>query len=131
MLQLIYVSSVRDPQSTDPEAILAVSRRNNRRDQVTGLLYYDGRRFLQALEGPAAAVEAAVARIQADARHRAIVILSRRDIAEREFGDWSMAYRSPEAGIDDFVAKVSQLVEHASPSVRGTFEGFAEARRAA
>ncbi len=67
MRQLIYVSSV--PQQgppPEPEAILAASQRNNARDGLTGLLYADGRRFLQVLEGEASAVAATIARIERD-----------------------------------------------------------------
>ena len=78
MLQLVYISSA--VGKPDVGAILAVSRRNNARDDVTGLLYADGVRFLQALEGPADKVEAAFARIGADPRHRAVVVLSRRTV---------------------------------------------------
>ncbi len=42
--QLVYISSVKgDPGAINPDAILHVSRRNNARSGVTGLLYYDGR----------------------------------------------------------------------------------------
>ncbi|MEP9357460.1 BLUF domain-containing protein [Sphingomonas sp. KR3-1] len=130
MLQLIYVSTAR-ANDADCAAILATSRENNGRDGITGLLYSDGKRFLQALEGPEDRVEAALARIQADPRHRAIVLLSRRTVDHRDFGDWAMAHRLPGADGDLFLARVAQLVAQASPDVRATFEGFAEARRAA
>jgi hypothetical protein len=132
MLQLVYVSSATpNAAPADPAAILAVSRTNNRRDSITGLLYSDGTRFLQALEGPADKVEAAFARIKQDERHRAVVILSRREIDAREFGDWEMAHRMPGADADRFIARVSELAANASPNVRATFESFAQVRRAA
>lgn len=129
MLQLIYVSTSRPGAVIDLDDILDRSRRNNRRDAITGLLHHRGRRFLQALEGPADRVEVTYARIAADPRHFAIVILSRRDVVDREFGDWSMAVDdgSDPAGM---VARVAALVEHAAPAVRGTFEGFAAMRAA-
>lgn len=132
MLQLVYVSSV-SPNAgpADPAAILAVSRPNNQADAITGLLYSDKARFLQALEGPADKVEAAFARIKADPRHRAIVILSRRDIDAREFGDWAMAHRVPGADADRFLARVADLTAAAAPEIRATFEGFVQVRRAA
>lgn len=84
MLQLVYISSAVDkPSSAD---ILAASRRNNARDGITRLLYGDGVRFMQVLEGPDDKVEAADARIKGDQRHRAAVVLFRRAIEEREFG---------------------------------------------
>jgi len=132
VLQLVYVSSARAAAGpVDHEAILEVARRNNARDAITGLLYADGKRFLQALEGPDAAVEAAFARIQADPRHHALVLLSCRQIEAREFGDWEMAHLTKLTERDGFVARIRDLVARATPAVRGTFEGFAAIRRAA
>jgi hypothetical protein len=129
VLQLVYVSSASPAAASATDAILATSRRNNARDGITGLLYSDGTRFLQALEGPDAEVESAFERIKADPRHRAIVALSRRRIDAREFGEWEMAHRAPGSDADAFIARIGALAEHASPDVRATFEGFAETRR--
>lgn len=131
MLQLVYVSSAAPGTPADPAEILRVSRRNNARDGVTGLLYADGRRFLQALEGDPHAVEAAFARISKDPRHRAVVILSRREVDAREFGEWEMAHRTPGADADGFIARIADLSSGASADVQATFEGFAKVRRAA
>ena len=127
MLQLVYVSTARAGATIDLDHILACSERNNRRDGITGLLHHRGRRFLQALEGEAAMVAATYARIAADPRHFAMVVLSRREVAAREFGDWAMAADDGSGGV---VVQVAKLVEGAAPSVRGTFEGFAAMRAA-
>ena len=129
MLQLIYVSSViGQPNNAD---ILATSRRNNARDGITGLLYADGVRFMQVLEGPNDKVEAAYARIKPDQRHRAAVVLSRREIEEREFGPWDMAARLPGEEGEAFLGRVDRLIAKAHPNVRATFDGFARVDRAA
>ena len=129
MLQLVYISTATGSPAVT--SILAVSRRNNARDQVTGLLYADGVRFLQALEGPGAMVEAAFARIQQDARHRALVVLSRRSVEQREFGDWVMAHREPGSATEPLLARIAPLLTDTSPAIRATFESFAQVRRAA
>lgn len=129
MLQIVYISSA--VGTVDTAQILAASRRNNARDGLTGLLYADGRRFLQALEGEALAVERTLERISADPRHRAVVVLSCRDIEVREFGEWAMAERVAGAEGDAFVAHVRTLIANAAPSVRATFDGFVQLRRAA
>jgi len=132
MRQILYISTAATAlQAGEADTILATSQRNNSRDAITGLLYFDGKRFLQALEGDSVALDETLTRIERDARHRAIVILSDREVAEREFGDWSMAYRAPGADADAFVARVEALVEKASANVRATFTSFAETRRAA
>jgi len=129
MLQLVYISTA--TKGANCADILRTSRRNNGRDSITGLLYADGVRFMQALEGPEEAVEAAYHRIKADPRHRAPVVLSRRDVATREFGEWEMAERRPGQQGDAFVSRIDGLVANASPSVRATFTGFMEVKRPA
>jgi hypothetical protein len=59
LLSVIYVS-VADPLIRDEDiaAILLAARRNNRRDDLTGALIYNGHNFMQLLEGPAKKVEA-------------------------------------------------------------------------
>ncbi|HET9511089.1 MAG TPA: BLUF domain-containing protein [Sphingomonas sp.] len=132
MRQILYISTAAGKiVGRDADDILATSRRNNTSDGLTGLLYFDGKRFLQALEGEPGAVARALTRIESDPRHRAIVILSDRTVDEREFGAWSMAYRAAGSDADDFIARITDLVASASASVRATFTGFAEARRAA
>lgn len=131
MLQLVYISSASPAAPTDVAPILQTSRRNNVRDGLSGLLYADGRRFLQVLEGEPEKVEAAFARISCDPRHRAVVVLSRRDIDAREFGDWAMAHRAPGQDADAFIARIDALSAHASPDVKATFESLARLRRAA
>ncbi|MEH3123929.1 MAG: BLUF domain-containing protein [Sphingomonas phyllosphaerae] len=128
MLQIVYISSA--VGAIDTAAILAASRRNNARDGLTGLLYTNGKRFLQALEGDAANVERALARITADPRHRAMVTLSCRDVGAREFGDWAMAERVAGDDADAFMERVRALVAGAAPSVRATFDGFVQLPRA-
>ena len=132
MRQLVYISTVAGPTADIvPAEILNISRRNNMKAQVSGLLYFDGRRFLQALEGEDAAVAETFARIKDDPRHRAVVILSDRQVSTREFGDWAMAFKSRGQADDQVQMMVSMLSAEASPEVRATFESFAQLRRAA
>ena len=111
--------------------ILAASQANNRRDEITGLLYSDGKRFLQAIEGADPQLTRTLDRIRADRRHRAIVILSDRATEQRAFGRWAMAQRAPGDGAEAFLAQISSLGAGASPTVRATFEGLASVRTAA
>ncbi|MGJ3626505.1 BLUF domain-containing protein [Sphingomonas sp. MMS24-JH45] len=52
MLQIVYISSSTARGVDLTSSILEVFSHNNRRDRVTGLLFADGTRFLQVLEGP-------------------------------------------------------------------------------
>jgi hypothetical protein len=127
MIQLCYISTARPPMPwSEVDQILATSRRNNARDGVTGLLLFNGKRFLQLLEGAPAKVQMVYDRIESDPRHFAIVKLSERQIEEREFGGWAMAFdRFP---ADDRVAigaKVAELTQGASANVRALFMSYA------
>ncbi|GAA0674111.1 hypothetical protein FHT00_001429 [Sphingomonas insulae] len=131
MRQLVYISSIKRDATIDPATVLAQSRRNNARARITGLLFFDGKRFLQALEGDDAQVDATFARIQQDARHHALVILSDRTIGAREFGEWAMAYHAPGDDHAAALERIERLVAGADATVRATFESFARVRRAA
>ncbi|MBC9033913.1 BLUF domain-containing protein [Sphingomonas sp. JC676] len=132
MRQIVYISTAAsDVSAADLHEILVTSQINNRRDGITGLLYSDGKRFLQAIEGHEPQITQTLERIREDGRHRAIVILSNRQIDEREFGSWAMAERCAGDGADAFLSQVSVLVAGASPPVRGTFEGLVRVRTAA
>jgi hypothetical protein len=129
MLQIAYISTAKglvDQALLDD--ILSVSRRNNRAAGITGLLVSGGRRFLQVLEGPDQAVLTTYARIQTDPRHRAFVLVTCQPVADRAFGDWSMAYR--EGGLhlaDDRLAGAVEALtaKIADPNLRAQFSGFA------
>lgn len=102
ILQVGYVSTAVRPQSPEVmHAILAASRHNNAALHVTGLLVAGGRRYLQVLEGPVAATEGLLSKIEADERHQGCVTFLRRNVEERSFGEWSMAFRgSPSLSLE-------------------------------
>ena len=136
MLQLTYISSTTKLVTEgDVDQILAASRRNNTAAGITGLLLYDGRRFLQALEGEQPVVERTYARIKADPRHRAVVLLGSADVTERAFGNWSMAAERVmrvAGGGEDVPAAVDRLTEAvADRSMQAMFRSFARVRAAA
>jgi hypothetical protein len=88
--QLIYMS---EPFGFDDgilNGILSISRRNNARDDITGALVCRRDIYLQLLEGPEAAVEAAFARIVGDDRHLALKRLSCETVPDRIFPEWAM-----------------------------------------
>jgi hypothetical protein len=132
VLRLTYISSsVGLVSETDVSSILAVSRRNNRADRITGMLVYDGRRFLQLLEGETETVERTYARIRKDSRHRAVVSLSQKQVDSRIFGGWDMASQRVALGEprNDLPAAVGQLVAGIpDPSTRALFESFTQIR---
>ncbi len=93
--QMLYLSAaVRLMDDAELAEILAVSRRNNTRDGVSGMLLYDAGNFVQFLEGPPDAVEAAWRRIQRDQRHKGVIVASDKPAKTRLFPDWSMGFEA-------------------------------------
>lgn len=129
MDQIIYISTARsEPTPQSIEHILRISRWNNKRDELTGLLIVGGKRFLQVLEGPRHSLDAAYRRIGADARHFALVQLSRKPIITRSFPDWEMGYQAgPDADtVEDLVKVVARLTRGVDdPFLRAELNGFA------
>jgi hypothetical protein len=124
--QIIYISTARSafPDSGMVREILEASRRNNARDQLSGLLLVGGRRFLQVLEGPAEAINAAYKRIKDDPRHFAMVELSRRPIQERSFPDWAMGYENQPHALLPQVERLTASVN--DPALKAQLITFAE-----
>ncbi len=132
LYQIMYISTVVGAVTPQECAGIAqLSATNNRRDDVTGLLLFNSRRFLQVLEGPKDAVDRIYTRIHADPRHRAVVKLREGPIATREFGEWAMAYDDPSRPSADLKDKVAALLAHAGPSTRAHFIGSADLHRPA
>ena len=92
MFRVVYMSSASSSFSTeDLTQLLETARRANEAADITGMLVYCKGEFLQALEGPPAAVRDTFARIEGDHRHRDIVQLQRGD-ASRLFSNWAMGF---------------------------------------
>ena len=129
MIRLLYISTSRGRLSRkEMDDILAVSRRNNAAAEITGLLIAGGNRFLQALEGPGAAVQLTYDRICRDPRHFAPVVLKREQVEKPLFGAWAMGFQP--GGALKHAARVSdQVAALVSPIddviLRAYFEGFA------
>jgi hypothetical protein len=62
----------------------------NEAADITGVLLFDGHRFLQYLEGPQQGVDAAWRRILDSGSHHSVVELNRGRIGRRQFSHWRM-----------------------------------------
>lgn len=91
--RLLYVS---DSVCADGEPIVKIvqeSRSNNRRDDLTGLLVYDGSRFAQYIEGPAPGISSLHRRLSQDERHTNMEVLVLGELpGQRRFPSWRMGY---------------------------------------
>jgi hypothetical protein len=93
LVQLFYVSRAATPYDSEGvKAILATSRRNNHRDDITGCLLFSGCFFAQVLEGGAGVTSGRLDQISADTRHVGFRLLVERPIVFRDYGEWSMGY---------------------------------------
>lgn len=95
LLRIVYASRAHEAsdaatRAADVRAILGTARAYNAAHGITGLLIVANGHFLQVLEGRFDAVEALYRKIDADARHREVSLLSRVETRARSFGAWSM-----------------------------------------
>lgn len=98
LLQVVYTSAATHPFTDEElEVILKNSRERNAEAALTGILLYHDGNILQVLEGPSGKVKETMQRILDDNRHGGVLILLRKEIEAREFGDWSMALVTPSA----------------------------------
>lgn len=124
--QLIYMSEPFGFDDAMLNGILSISRRNNRRDGLTGALVCRRDIYLQLLEGPEAAVEATYARISGDDRHLAITRLTSEPAEARLFPDWAMLDDPARSWLWNEAQVAAGAVTDASTSeLRAVFERIA------
>ena len=99
LVRLIYCSTVNGIGDKEIEAILDKSRANNALDKITGALIYDGRHFLQCLEGGRQSVSKRFIIISQDHRHKDVELIDFSVIKERRFPQWTMGYAGS-SGLD-------------------------------
>lgn len=95
--RLVYYSRNRitggaDELAAGIRSILATSRANNAKVQVTGALMFNAGCFAQVLEGPQDGVESVFERIQQDERHGDVSLLAFEPVEARAFEAWSMGF---------------------------------------
>ena len=88
--RVIYVSEKTDSSDASLGQIIASSKKNNPESGVTGCLLSGSNSFLQLLEGPRQRIDRLYVTINADSRHKNVVMLTDEDIDQRLFASWSM-----------------------------------------
>jgi hypothetical protein len=115
LITLVYISYATDNLTDDQlKVILNTARTANQKLDVTGMLLYRDKFFIQALEGEEEVVDKLYAKISQDPRHRNILTVYKVPITERVFKDWKMGFNklddtAPEEldGYSDFLNKPS------------------------
>jgi len=88
--RVIYVSEKTDVSDSTLKDIIASSKKNNPKEDVTGCLLSGSNSFLQLLEGPAEFINTLYSKISLDNRHKRVTTLFDEKIDERLFLSWSM-----------------------------------------
>ncbi len=114
--QYLYISTAPSLSREDVENILSASARNNTARGITGLLIYNGRNFLQLLEGEEAELVSLMIRISHDPRHTGISMIERKLMEMRACPDWSMRRLSLSQGVD----KREEMLEAELPNALDT-----------
>lgn len=117
LVRLVYVSRALFPASNnlsavEPEVarILAVSRTNNKKDGLVGVLYYGNGCFFQCIEGETQAIDLLYAKLHHDTRHNDLKLLSRREIGQLSFEKWSMKYVSVDSDMKILLASQGHAI---------------------
>lgn len=91
--QILYTSRARNsPVDGDLQDILNTARENNQQMDITGFLLFDGRTFVQLLEGDEENLSHLYTRITKDQRHVDPHVIVERVSSTRLLSNWSMAY---------------------------------------
>ena len=93
LIRAVYISELDIPSNRILDEIrkiheIAVSR--NSSNNISGVLLFTDRFFLQLLEGPRLAVTECLGRILNDDRHDRIRLSSVEEVSARMFGEWNM-----------------------------------------
>jgi hypothetical protein len=95
--------------------ILTLSRRNNSRDGISGILMYHDQLFFHTLEGERTRTNKCFARILCDPRHSAISLMWEGEAESRTFASCAMGYAGPD--------KIGFNIDYRLKSLTDLFEG--------
>ncbi len=126
---IIYISRAKQSfTSGDLADLRDLADARNRSEDITGLLLSDGARFIQALEGDAAAVQAVMDRIAKDSRHDNISYLRPITTNCRQFRKWTTEYLA-ERDLGEERGFLDRVMRHVADvecdSIKAVFIGFA------
>lgn len=93
MYQLIYCSEVSAEISNKQLVqILQKARNNNSKDNITGVLFFNHKYFLQLLEGDQLPINTLYRKVINDNRHTNVTLLNYEKIIQRSFENWAMGF---------------------------------------
>lgn len=93
LYRIIYLSSgLKDLTSSDVKEILKKAKENNRTKNITGILLYLDKNFIQVLEGEKEDVITLYQKINLDYRHKNVIKVIEGTIEYRQFDKWDMGF---------------------------------------
>ncbi len=126
MRRIVYISTAVSLPASEIERILESATRNNAVMGITGFLLYNGRNFLQLVEGEQAALLSLMVTLRRDVRHSGVTVMIDEPIAERCCPEWRMHQIRL---VDNVVMRRSSLEEELpvllAPYPRTLVENFA------
>lgn len=112
LVEYLYVSEPEQPLPIGTMNTLVDScQRYNKAHDITGMLIYDGKRFMQVLEGEQAPLFELIEQIKHDDRHHDFIELFCCPIKQRNFPQWAMGFAD--------LQQSPQLLSHDLPSLIG------------
>lgn len=91
MKQIIYVSTASlDVELGDVQKIISEAIPFNKSVGITGLLAYNGKYFIQCMEGEDEAIDNLYNKVALDKRHCDVQTIGYKQISQRSFDDWNM-----------------------------------------
>jgi len=93
LVRMVYVSTIVDRLDSGAlPRILEVAKENNEKHDLTGLLVFSSKHYLQVIEGGRKSVNQLLNNLYHDERHSHLLVLGMEEISQRIFSQWSMQF---------------------------------------
>ena len=126
MRRIVYISTSDGLPAEEVNRLVGSAERNNAERQITGFLLYNGRNFLQLIEGPQASLMSLMTTLARDPRHSGMLVLVDEPIEDRSCPTWSMHRMRLSAEVSERRITIqAELPEPISPYARKLVENFA------
>ena len=107
LIRMIYASTRVQDHDLDLNELSQVAHSNNKPNNLSGMLAFDRKYFIQAIEGERKLVCKLLGKLYADPRHTELVLLEFDPIEQRNFGQWSMQFVPLDSSTKDIIFKYS------------------------
>lgn len=113
---LVYESIANQEMSDDNlKELLATARLKNALLDITGMLLFKNRFFMQALEGEKDAIEKIFDKVMKDPRHSEVLIIYKKPITERRFPEWQMGFNKIDDNRANLIDGFSSFLHQPTP----------------